>query len=227
MTDRYYLDLEALPLSTLRLRLERGEVLPGRIILLEDIAERFATLGTMGIHTMQDLVDALKTKARIGSFAQRSGLPRDYLVILGREARSYIPKLVNLRDIPGVQAEHVESLAALGILHSRHLFGRGRTPGDRAALAASAGVPPESLLELVKLSDLARVGGLGPAYVRLFYEAGAETIEVLSQQDPQALWERAHEVNRELGLTRVVPGLHDVVHYVDTAKALAKVIEYE
>jgi hypothetical protein len=227
MTDPYYIDLEGFSLERLRRIFETQEVLPARQVLKEDIAGRFGVLAAHGIQSLGDVVAALKTKARIEAFAEQSGLPRDYLVILGREARSYLPKLVYLRDILGVDPEHVEALSAVGIRHSKHLFERGRTAADREALSEETGVPPEDLLELVKLSDLARVRGMGPAFVRLFYEGGADTIETLARWNPEALWEALHNLNRERGITSVVPPLKDLVQYVEMAQDLPKMIEYE
>lgn len=181
----------------------------------------------MGIHNLADLIAALRTRRKVAAFAARSGLPEDYVVILGREARSFIPKLVYLRDIPGVRAEHVARLAAAGILHSKHVFERAQTPAERRTLAESTGIPPGALLELVKLSDLARVGGMGPAYVRLLYEAGADGIEVLAEQDPVRLRDQAFSVNATHHWTHVVPSLEDLTNYVRTAKKLPKAIRYD
>jgi hypothetical protein len=227
MADPYYINLEEFGLERLRHIFETREVLPARQVLKDDIAGRFQVLAALGIRNLADLVAALKTKARIEAFANESGLPRDYLIVLGREVRSYLPKLVYLRDILGVDPEHVEGLDAAGIKHSKHLFERGRTAADREALSAATGVPPADLLELVKLSDLARVRGMGPAFVRLFYEGGADTIEKLSRWDPEELSETLHALNRQRRITSVVPSLKDVRQYVEMAQDLAKVVEYE
>jgi hypothetical protein len=95
------------------------------------------------------------------------------------------------------------------------------------ALSASTGVSMENLLELVKLSDLARVRGIGAAFTKLFYETGANTIDKLSRWDPEALFEKAHEVNKGKSVTKVVPPQKDFRQYVAIAKDLPKVIEYE
>jgi len=226
-SDLYYLNLDALPLGRLQRRLEQGDILPGRRILLEDITGRFAVLESLGIQSLGSLITTLKTKAKIQDFAQRSGLPMDYLVILGREARGYVPKLVYLRDIPGIDPAHVERLEAVGIKHSKHLFDRGRTIAGREVLSEQSGVPDVALVEMVQLADLARIGGLGPAFVRLFHEAGAESIERLAQWSPEELWECAHRVNEAKRYARVVPGLHDVKNYVAKARELPKAVEYE
>jgi predicted flap endonuclease-1-like 5' DNA nuclease len=227
MGDPYYLDLEAFSLERLRRRFETEEMLPGRQILKEDTEERFAVLADQGLSNLSQLISALKTRKKTEAFAAKSGLPLDYLIILRREALSYMPKFVYFRDIPGVDPEVVDRLAAAGILHSKHLFDRGRTREQRAALGEATGLPAETLLEMVKLADLARLLGLGPAFVRLLYEAGADTIENLSQWDPVELDQAARAANREKRITRVVPGMHDLSSYVAKAGELAKAVEYD
>jgi hypothetical protein len=99
MADNYYIGLGKFSLEKFRHILETSEVLPGRKILKEEISERFEILESMGIRNLQELMDALRTKVKVERFSQDSGLPQEYLVILRREANSYIPKPVNLKDI--------------------------------------------------------------------------------------------------------------------------------
>jgi hypothetical protein len=226
MSDPYYINFKEFSLERFKHILESEEVMPARQILKEDINERFEVLVSMGIQNLSDLITALSTKKKIAPFSKKSGLPAEYLIILRREARSYIPKPVYLREIPGVDKEDVKKLAAFGITHSKHLFEHGQTKEKREALSAATGVPMESLLELVKLSDLARVRGIGAAFTRLFYESGADTIDKLSRWVPETLFQTAHEVNREKKITKVIPPLKDFKQYVVMAKDLAKVIEY-
>lgn len=227
MQDPYYINFVEFSLEKFKHILESEDVLPARQILKEDLDKRFDILASMGIHNLDDLIGALTTKKKLEAFSKESGLPLDYLVILRREARSYIPKPVVLGEIPRVNSDEVEKLASVGIKNSKHLFQRGQTKQDREELAVAAGISMESLLELVKLSDLARVRGIGAAFTRLFYETGADTIEKLSCWDPEALFYKAHEVNKEKCITKVVPPLKDFVQYVAIAKDLPKLIEYD
>jgi hypothetical protein len=128
--DRYYLDLERISLESLKQRLTTQELMPGRQILKDEIDARFERIAAMGIEHLADLIGALKNKRKVEAFAQASGLPRDYLVILGREAQSYQPKPVYLDRIPGVDAGYVNKLAAAGIRHSKHLFARAHRGGS-------------------------------------------------------------------------------------------------
>jgi hypothetical protein len=226
MTDDYHIDLEKFSLEKFRDILITGEVLPGRKILKEKISERFEILESMGIRNVKELIDALKTKAKVERLSQESGVPKDYLVILRREANSYIPKPVNLKDIPGVDSEYIERLAAFGIKHTKHLFERARFKRDRAELSRLVNVPSDALLELVKLSDLARIGGVGPVFARILLDAGIDTLEKLSNSSADEVFERTIAVNKEKGYTKVMATLKDVKLCINTARELPKVIEY-
>lgn len=227
MADQYHIDLEQFNLEKFRHILETREVLPGRKVLKESIAERFEILESMGIRNLKELMDVLRTKKRVEEFAQESGLPKDYLVILRREVNSYVPKPFNLRNIPGVNPEYIERLVAVGIKHTKHLFERARSKSDRAELSRLADVPSGDLLELVKLSDLARIGGVGPVFARLLYEAGADTLEEFLQRSPDELSETLHAINKEKGYTKIMPAVKDIRYCIETARELPKVIEYQ
>jgi hypothetical protein len=85
-------------------------------------------------------------------------------------------------------------------------------------------VPLDALTELVRLSDLARVKGMGPGFIRLFYTAGVDSIETLSAEDAEDLFTRLYEAKAQLETHHVVPGMPDVVNYIRQAGKLAKVI---
>ncbi len=220
MSDGYHIDLERFSLERFRHILETGELLPGRMILKEDLPERFETLESMGITNLKELMEVLGTKKRLEGFSQESGLSQDYLVILRREVNSYLPKPVALRAIPGVDPETIDRLAALGIKNTKYLFERARTGSDRAELARQADVSDADLLELVKLSDLTRIGGVGPVFARMLYEVGVDTPEELVKRSPVDLLERLHEINQEKGYTRVMLSEKDIGYCIDRAREL-------
>jgi hypothetical protein len=205
--------------------LEEGEVIPSRKILKDKIPERFARLKAAGIHNLKELAGALSTKPKIDRFAQVSGLPLAYLEILKRQIGLYTPKPVALKAFPGVAAAHVERLTALGITHSRQLFERAGSKKGRAALSREAKVPAAALLELVKLSDLARAGWVGPIFARLFYAAGVDTVAKLAESTPDALYARLMAVNAAQKLTKGHFTVKDVALCIEISKALPKEIE--
>jgi hypothetical protein len=157
MQDQYYIDFQAFSLDRFKNNLKSGDVLPGRLILPEDI----------------------------------------------------------------------EKLAAVGITHSKHFVECGNTRKKREELSELTGISMPALLEMAKLSDLARVRGLGPAFTRLFFESGAETLQQLSVCDPKVLFREVHAMNQEKLVTKTIPPLKDFYQYVEQAKDLPKIVEFE
>jgi hypothetical protein len=226
MSSQYYRDLENYGLERFKERLASEELLPARQVLKADLEECFQLLHSSGITNLQRLIDVLRTKKRIASFARESGLPYDYLVILGRQARSYVPKPVYFREIPGLDPDHVAHLEDAGIKHSKHLFDRALTAEDRMALSEETGLAPSSILEYVRMSDLARILGVGPVLVRLYYKAGVRSLEDLAGRAPKALWSQLRQLNDAQQLSSVVPSLKDVQYSIREAQELPHVVEY-
>lgn len=88
-------------------------------------------------------------------------------------------------------------------------------------------MPGDVLLALVKMSDLARAGWVGPIFAQLIYETGADTLEELSKSSPEELFERLRAVNSEQKLTKGSFSVKDIASCIEIAKELPKVIEYK
>jgi len=222
---RYHLDFGALTLAWLWQKIESHELVPARQCLKEEMPERYAVLRGAGIDTVADLVRALKDRAATAQFAEETGLPNDYVVWLGREARSYRPNPFALPDIPETDPALLASLEAVGVKTTKALFDRAAGAADRKELATSVEAREADLLDLVKLCDLARIRGMGKTFVGLFAAAGADCADVLAKEEPSALHERLHAVNERRDLSSAVPSLKDVTEYVEMAKELPKDLE--
>ena len=227
MASYYHMDLTQFSLERFRHVLETGERLPSEQILVEEIPDRFAILSSMGIDNLQDLTQALSTKKKLVQFAQESGLSQDYLTVLRRRAGTYAPRPVALQRMPGIDPDAVERLAGVGIKDSRRLFDRAQTRQEWEELAAQAGVPGDMVLELVKLSDLSRAPYVGPVFARLFYEAGADTLEKLATSQPEELAARIREVNEEKKLTKAaLPTSEHMASWLEIVRMIPRTIEY-
>jgi len=223
--SRYHLDPAECDLDWLRGKLETHEIVPARRMLQDRVPERFEALRAAGIETMKDLVDALRSRDRIAKLSKRTGLPIEYLVWLGREARSYKPNPFSLRSISEVDIEVIDRLEHAGIQTTKRLFDLAAAASDRRRLAHSTGIDSDALLALVKLSDLARIRGLGPTFVRLFTECGVDRIDVLKNRNPEELHGRLCSVRRERRRSSIVPSLKDVTEYVEMAAELPSALE--
>jgi hypothetical protein len=130
-----------------------------------------------------------------------------------------------LDQFRGVNPAHAQALARAGIEHVEHMLKAGRTPGDRQALAQKTGLPPEAILEFVKLSDLARLPGVKGIRARLYYDAGVDTVEKMARWEPEALRAMLVEFVARTGFDGIAPLPKEARDTVTSARKLPRVVE--
>lgn len=226
MVDNYYIDLEMYPLTRFKQELNKSELLPSRKILKEQIDNRFKILEQNGIGNLQDLVNSLKTPKKAREFADKSGLPQDYILILRREVNSYLPKPVHLEKFPGIEKDTLSKLNNIGIKNTAHLFKRIKNDNDRNKLAAETEINPEEIVELTKLTDLSRVKWIGPVFARMFLDSGTDTVEKLSKADARTLYKKLIEINDKKRYTKSRFIESDVEICIKVSKMVPRAINY-
>ena len=177
MSDQYHIDLEKYSLEKFKNNLKSREMIPSRVALKYDLDKRFHIIENSGISNHKELIDALKTKQKLGQYAKESGLSVEYLTLLNREAKSYLSNPTRLDKFPGVAKEYCGKLESVGIKNSRHLFNAAKDKTDRNRLSQTTGIPIELLNELVSLSDLSRAYGVGPVFARIIFDVGINSIQ--------------------------------------------------
>jgi predicted flap endonuclease-1-like 5' DNA nuclease len=135
-------------------------------------------------------------------------------------------KPFSLKDFRGINPVYVEKLAALGIRSVKDMFEAGRTRRAREQLATKAGIPNEAVLELVKLSDLARIPGVKGIRARLYYDAGVDTIEKMAKWDPKELRTMLIDFVEKTKFDGIAPLPKEAEFTVAKAKKLPKTVEY-
>jgi hypothetical protein len=182
MSASYHIDTSKYSLQEMKKDLLDRDLIPSRQPLKDDLEINFQILESAGIHTLGDLISALKKKAKIGELSSRLGISENYLTLLRREANSYLPNPVSLDKFSGFKARDIEKLAAAGIRNSRQLFDLVKTSQEN--LSADLGLDQETLAELVGLSDLVRAYGVGPAFARILYDTGIHSISEFRSYSP-------------------------------------------
>jgi hypothetical protein len=132
-----------------------------------------------------------------------------------------------LRDFRGVDPEHVERLAALGIRNARQMLEAGRTPAGRQELAARTGIPGQAILELVKLSDLARIFGVKGIRARLYLDAGVDTPEKIAGYDAEEFRALIVGFVARTGFEGVATLPAEARFTVEYARKLPRLVEYD
>jgi hypothetical protein len=91
-------------------------------------------------------------------------------------------------DFAGVDPNVAKSLTSQNIRTAAQLLAITKTKAEREKLSEASNIPEEVILELVKLSNLARIPGLKQKRARLFYDAGLDTLDkIAAYNDPEEL----------------------------------------
>jgi hypothetical protein len=131
-----------------------------------------------------------------------------------------------LNKLRGVKEEHVDKLLAVGIKDVSEMLQAGRTKSERETLSKRSGVPLDVVLELVKLSDLARIPGLKNIRARLYYDAGVDCIEKLAAWNAEELRAMLVDFVEETGFEGIAPWPQEAKSAVETARKLPQLVEY-
>jgi hypothetical protein len=131
-----------------------------------------------------------------------------------------------LKEFRGVDAGQIKNLIALGIKNADQMLNAGRTKKQRATLAKETGIPEKNILELVKLSDLARLPGVKGIRARLYYDAGVDSVEKMASQEPEALRIMVTRYVEQTGFDGIPPLPKEVSSTIANAGKLPKVVEY-
>ena len=223
----YAIDLSTFSLKKLKNNIENTRLLPSQQILQEDMDERFACLEQHGIENLQQLQTALKAKKEVQTFAQETGMPVDYLTILRREVNSYQPKPIQLKDIPGVNPEVVQKIDQVGIKNTKQLFPHVLTREDRRVFAEENQIGVDGILELTKLTDVARLKWVGPKFARLLIESPYDTVEKIANSDYEVLYFTLVQVNEEKRIYKGKFGKEDLKMWINfVVRGVPQVIQY-
>lgn len=130
-----------------------------------------------------------------------------------------------LKDFRGIDADVITRLAAQRIKNADQMLAAGRTRAQRAALAQETGLPEDILLELVKLSDLARLPGVKGIRARLYYDAGVDSVEAMAGWEAEALRLMVTRYVEQTGFDGIPPLPKEVSSTIANAQKLPRLIE--
>ncbi|MHA2028812.1 MAG: DUF4332 domain-containing protein, partial [Candidatus Kariarchaeaceae archaeon] len=131
-----------------------------------------------------------------------------------------------LKNFKDVNQDDIYKLEKVGIVNVNHLLEKSRTHIDRVKLSELSGVESESLLELIKLSDLSRVGAIKSIRARLYYDAGIQTPEDFLIWDPKELREMLVKWVEETQFDGIAPLPKEIEYAIMKAKELPSIIRY-
>lgn len=195
-------------------------LIPSRIELHEMIDERFRILMDSGIQSLGELLRILNSKRDLKVFASASGIPETYLILLRREAGSYLARPFPLSDFPGIPHEYVEVLKSKEIRNSKDFFEAVQTSDQQMQMARDTGIPVARLQEIMSLSDLSRITGIGGVFARIVYESGIKSVEQFAGTDPGDQYEKYMSIIEKHGYRAGHFAREDIQYCIDYAMVI-------
>ncbi|QUI22287.1 DUF4332 domain-containing protein [Vallitalea pronyensis] len=217
----FYIDFGTITMDQYLEKLKKKILIPSRMILREDIDQRFAYFKSIGIKNVLELEKMLKKKDKLSALAEAPCLSEAYLKVLSSELKSIQTKPRKLKDFNGFATDTISKLEACGIKNTRHLFDRVLTPEKRAELAGETGISEQDIMELTQLTDLTRIQWVNTTFARVLYEAGYDTIEKVAHADYQVLYDTIMTLNAERHLYKGHIGLNDMHIVVQAAQEVS------
>jgi hypothetical protein len=219
----YHIDFSKMLLSDLKDKLERSDLIPSHLPLLDGIERKSAALKKAGISNLEDLSRALRGGKGPASLAAKTGLSEDYLILLRRAIEGFRPKPIRLADYPGIAPGLAEALAAAGVSDSKALYEAATDTKAANALARKAGLSTTALQELLALSDLSRIQWVSATFARVLYDAGYQKTANVAAADAQAVYESVLRANEGGRLYKGKIGLRDIKRLLVFALELSSI----
>ena len=144
-----------------------------------------------------------------------------------REPRKTKKSPFLLKNILDIDPKIIKKLVEVKIKNVNQMINAGKTKSQRELLSKKLKIPYDKILELVKISDLIRVGYIKTKFTRLFYNAGIETPKELSKWDVKELRDHLNNYIKETDWKGIAPFPSDLSNYINSAKKLPNIIEYE
>jgi hypothetical protein len=125
----------------------------------------------------------------------------------------------------GIDPEHVAKLGALYIENVDQMLDAGRTPKLRRELAEQTDLHPDVIIELVTLSDLARLEAVRSVRARLYFDAGL-TPKIIATWEPDELHAMLVDFVARTRFDGLAPFPKEVQHLVENARKLPTIVVY-
>lgn len=222
----YYIDLKSISIDTYKEILKTADLIPSWKILEADIDKRLDTIKECGVNSLDELLTALKDKAKIQEFSIHSGLSEDYLTVLKRVVNGYRQKPNRLKDFAVIPENVVCKLEKLGIKNTLRLYGEILTASKRKELSKKTGISDSEVLLLTKLTDLSRIRWVNHTFAYVLLESGYDTSEKVAHADHRELYQTIKQLNEERKIYNAHIGVLDMKRCIDSAKSLDFEIEY-
>lgn len=218
----YSLELNKMSIETYRELLRNQVLLPSRKYLQDDLDENFEGIRNLGINDLGELKKQLSTPKKLDECATKSGIPKDYLVLLKREIGSIQPNIIPINEFPGFRVEIIGQLVDLGVKSSKDYFEFYARFMDIQELVSIVPMTLDEAKELFCLCNLVRINGVGAVAAKSFYDAGYISVQDVSSASAEKLLEKVLAVNARKHLYQAKLGVKDMQFCIDAARMIER-----
>lgn len=211
----YYIDEEEFTLNLLQERLENTDLIPSHEALLADLTKNMFIFKSVGITSVGQLRNQLKSPKTLQSLGDDSGLEVGYLSLLRRVINGFFPKPKKLKEFSWLDEFIVSQLHQAGIKNTRQLF--EAMYSDALKLADATNLDIADLNKLLILADLCRIQWVSPIFARTLAESGYVNAQSIAQANPQDIYKNITELNQKENLYKGKVGLRDINRLVEAA----------
>ena len=130
-----------------------------------------------------------------------------------------------IKKFRGVKQESIKKLSAVDIQTVDDMLKAGRTKSMRKELSDRTGIPLDEILELVKLSDLSRLGAVKTVRARLYHDSGFDLIDKIAKVTAEELRAKTRDFIEKSGFDGIHPTPKEAQDTVNSARKTKRLIE--
>ena len=134
-------------------------------------------------------------------------------------------RIFPIKEFLNIDPDYIKKLSEVGIKNVEQMLESGKTIKQRIELSKQLEIPEEVILELVKLSDITRMGYIKKKLSRLYYDSGLDSPMKVAKFEPDMLYNHFKKFVEETGWDGMVPNPSDLVSNIKSARSLRKVVE--
>lgn len=211
----YYMDAANISLDEYANMLKTRYLLPGQMILRENLESIFNILKSSGINNMQDLKAALKTKKKAETFAASLDIPTNYIIVLRRQLLSHFPPARKLAHYPTLRENEKIALSNIGILTSEQIFPFLINKKLRDDLAQKTNSSNERILHIAKLIDVTRLRYVSPIFATLIVHSKYDCVAKIAQASADEMYDELRTTNEGNKFFKGNLGKNDIIFLIE------------
>ncbi len=206
----YSVDLTKIKIKDFVKLLKSIDLLPGRKTLLNGLDEIILLFEKNNCVNLADIQKLLKNKNAYEELSKKYKTSEEYLTVLNREINSYINKPIKLEEISIISKKTLTKLNQISIKTTKDIYEICIIQKDCKSIMEKTGISINEMDQLLSLTDLLRINGVGPAYAMILFNIGIKSVKDYFETDSKEILEKFQNENKGNKYTKANLGIKDV-----------------